>query len=325
MGALSPESLVSRSHGAWIAEVNVRLFPVRIALVAAALTVLCCICLRLLSQIIMVKARIVNTSSPSIFSARKLPGFIEQSQGSEALGRFRRHLDQVLSVEYQNSLAKVVAIRCWVRRQQSQDRLVWLTPAGVTHEDPHRLLKEIREGLPGSCRRFSYILLGALLSAGFDARIVGFTNSLNRRDSKQHLLVEVWLEELGQWVLLDPTFDTLITVGGKVASAIELHLAIADADPSRIAFARERGALIPHPRLELFEFYCRHMFVAMSNAIFDGYAIRILGQRRIQFFHFSHDGKYPEVLKHLLLVAACCSLFLGLLFWVSILLTFLAA
>src|SRR5271170_3772441 len=96
MGALSPESLVSRSHGAWIAVVNVRLFPVRIALVAAALTVLCCICLRLLSEIIMVKARIVNTSSPSIFSARKLPGFIEQSQGSEALGRFRRHLDQVL-------------------------------------------------------------------------------------------------------------------------------------------------------------------------------------------------------------------------------------
>jgi hypothetical protein len=322
---LSLESLVSRSHGTWIAVVNVRLSPVRIALVAAALTVLCCIFLRLLSQMIMVKARVVNTTSPSIFSARKLPGFIEQSRNSEALGRFRRHLDQVLSVEYQNSLAKVVAIRCWVRRQQSQDHRVWFTPAGLTHEDPHRLLKEIREGFPGACRRFSYILLGALLSAGFDARIVGFTNSLNRRDSKQHLLVEVWLEELGQWVLLDPTFDALIIVGGKVASAIELHGAIADADLSRITFARERGALKPHPRVELFELYCQHMFVAMSNAIFDGYAVRILGQRRIQFVHYSEKDKYPDVLKYLLLVATCCSIFLGLVFWALLLLTFLAA
>ena len=66
---------------------------------------------------------------------------------------------------------ETVAIRRWVRRQQPQDEYMWLPPFRKNHENPHRLLEEQRNGIPGACRRFSYILLGALLSAGFDARI----------------------------------------------------------------------------------------------------------------------------------------------------------
>jgi Transglutaminase-like superfamily len=286
-----------------------------LALVAVLVTALFLVCIRFLSHMVLVKAQVCSIKAPWIFSVRKLPGFIEQNRNSEALAQFRCHLNQVLSFEYPDSLSKVVAIRRWVRRQQSQDESVWLTPARASHEDPHRLLRELKEGTPGSCRRFSYILLGALLSAGFEARIVGFAISLNRRNSRQHMVVEVWLEELGQWVLLDPTFDTLISVDGKVASAIELYEAIINGDLSRIAFGREDAALMPHPSLEVYDLHCRHMFVAMSNAIFDGYAVRIAGPRRIRFLHYGQKDAYPEFRKQILLGVAGCSLFLSLVFW----------
>jgi len=111
--------------------------------------------------------------------------------------------------------------------------------------------------------------------------IVGFVNSLRRSRRNRHTAVEVWLEELEQWVLLDPTHDTLVLVDGKVASAIQLHEAIVDGDLTRIAFERNGAALEPHPKAEFYACYCRHLFVAMSNAVFDGYAVRSIGRKRI--------------------------------------------
>lgn len=282
---------------------------------AIALLAVCVACICLLSQMVLVKARVYNTKDPVIFRARELLGFIEQDRNSEALARFGLHFNDVLSVQYADSLSKVVAIRHWVRLQQSQDDSVWLPPARINHEDPHRLLKEQRQGVPGACRRFSYILLGALLSAGFRARIVGFVSTLNRRDAQQHAAVEVWLEELGQWVLLDPTCDTVILVDGKVASAIELHEAIMTGDLTRISFERNGGALAPHPRAEFYQRYCRHLFVAMSNAVFDGHALRIVGRNRIRFLHYSREVEYPEFRKQLLLGAGGSGLFLSLVLW----------
>jgi hypothetical protein len=246
---------------------------------------------------------------------RELPGFIYQNRNSEALARFRQRLGDVLTVEYPDSLSKVIAIRRWVRHQQSQDEKVWLTPARLNHEDPHRLLEEQKEGIPGSCRRFSYILLGALLSAGFDARIVGFANSLSRRGRQRHAAVEVWLEELGQWVLLDPTHDTLVLIDGRVASAIQLQEVIVTGGFDRIAFERNGGALEPHPKPEFYARYCRHLFVAMSNAVFDGYAVRIVGRKRIGFLHYSREAAYPKCRKELLLAAGSSGLFLSLVLW----------
>ncbi len=282
---------------------------------AVVLFAICVACVYLLSQMVLVKARVYNAKDPVIFRARELRGFIEQDKNSEALARFGLHLDDVLKVHYPDSLSKVVAIRHWVRLQQSQERSVWLPPVRVNHEDPHQLFKEQQQGVPGSCRRFSYILLGALLSAGFRARVIGFVSTLDRRKVQEHAAVEVWLEDLGQWVLLDPTYDTVILVDGEVASAIELQEAIAVGDLGRISFERNGGTLAPHPRAEFYQRYCRHLFVALSNAIFDGHAVRIVGRNRIRFMHYSREAEYPEFRKRLLLGAGSSGLFLSLVLW----------
>lgn len=282
---------------------------------AIVLFAICAACICLLSQMVLVKARVYNAKDPVIFRARELQGFTEQDRNSEPLARFGLYVNDILKVQYPDSLSKVVAIRHWVRLQQSQDGSVWSPPVRVNHEDPHQLVKEQKQGVPGSCRRFSYILLGALLSAGFRARIVGFVSTLNRRNVKQHAAVEVWLEELGQWVLLDPTYDTVILVDGKVASAIELHEAIVVGDLSRISFERNGGTLAPHPRAEFYQRYCRHLFVALSNAVFDGHAVRIAGRNRIRFLHYSREAEYPEFRKRLLLGAGSSGLFLSLVLW----------
>jgi hypothetical protein len=50
--------------------------------------------------------------------------------------------------------------------------------------------------------------------------------------------------------------------------------------------------------------FCKHLFVAMSNAIFDGYAVRMESPRRIRFLLYSRTILYPEVRKQLLLGTA---------------------
>jgi len=312
------------SHWGFLSHLRHAVRTHHLAFAAIALTAIGVACIRFLSQMVLVKARVYNAKGPLILRKRDLPGFIDQNRNSEALTRFRLHLDDVLRVRYPDSLSQVIAIRRWVRHQQSQDKSVWLPRARVNHENPHRLLKEQRDGVPGSCRRFSYILLGALLSAGFRARVVGFASTLNRRESQQHAAVEVWLEELGQWVLLDPTCDTLVLVDGKVASAVDLCETMVSGDLTRIAFQRDGGALGPHPSPELYERYCRHLFVAMSNAVFDGHAVRTIGWKRIRFLHYSREAEYPEFRKQLLLSVGGSGLFLSLVLWAWSLLSLVA-
>jgi hypothetical protein len=286
-----------------------------LALIATALIIVACVCIYHLSQMVVVKAKVYDSFDPLEFSARRLPEFVQQSRHSKSLVEFRKHLEGVLSLEYPDSLSKAVAIRLWVRRQQSQDKSVWSPTVKVNHEDPHRLLEEQRRGVPGSCRRFCYILTGALLSAGFDARVVSFTSSLSRRGVRRHVVVEVLIEELDKWVLLDPTFDTLVFVNGRLASALDLNEAVVGGRLDAIAFERNGSILAPHPKPEIYGRYCRHLFMAMSNAIFDGYTVRFLGRKRMSFLHYSGEETYPKLRKQLLLGAGGGGVLLSVLFW----------
>lgn len=285
------------------------------ALLATALVLVACICGYLASQIVVFRASVYNVSDPRILSSRQLPNFIQQDRNSECLLQFRRNLDEILEVDYSDSLSKAIAIRQWVRRQQSQDKRMWLMPARRNHENPHRLLEEQRNSVPGSCRRFSYILLGALLSAGFDARIVCLINSLHRRGADSHVDVEVWIDEANQWVLLDPTCDAVVLIHSSLASALDLHEAVAAGELEAIAFERSGATLEPHPKAEVYARCCRHLIVAMSNAVFDGYAVRMLGVKSISFLHYSKESPYPELRKQLLLGISANALFLSAVFW----------
>jgi hypothetical protein len=285
------------------------------ALIAMLLFAGAAVCSYLLTQFVAVKSSVRELGNPAVLRARTLPHFIQQDRNSVSLIKFRQNFDVILGVNYCDSLAKAVAIRQWVREQQSQDEKIWLGPYRRDHENPQRLLEEQRNGVPGACRRFSYILLGALLSAGFDARIACFTSSLRRRGGVSHVTVEAWIEELKQWVLLDPTFDTVCLIEGKVASALELQEAVVRGQTDSITFKRDGAMLWPHPSPAAYGLYCRHLFVATSNAIFDGYSVRLVGPRRIRFLHYSREAAYPKLRKQVLLSLAGSGLFLSAMFW----------
>jgi len=284
-----------------------------LALIGCSFFLLTCACLYVLSQIVAARLSVSNASDPAVFTSHELAGFVRQSRDAASLIEFRKYLDGVIEEDC-SDLARAVAIRRWVRRQQSQEKSVWL-PTRVNHENPRRLLEEQRRGIPGACRRFAYVLTGALLSVGLDARVVNFSSSLSRIGARRHDVVEVWIEDLAKWVLLDPTFDTLVLIDGKPASALELLEAVAAQQMGRITFDRGGTALIPHPTREAYERWCRHLFVAMSNAVFDGYAVRGVGPKRIRFLHHSPDSAYPVFRKSLLLGVSCSGLFLSLVFW----------
>jgi len=285
------------------------------AILAAALVFIACVCAYLVSQIVVLKAAVYNAPGRQVLNARRLPNFIQQDPDSPSLIDFRQHLHGVLEADYSDSLSKAIAIRQWVRRQQSQDAAIWLVRARKNNENPHRLLEDQRRGVPGACRRFSYIFLGALLSAGFDARIISFTNSLRRRDVESHVDVEVWIEEIHQWVLFDPTCDAVVLVDGCLASALDVHEAVAAGELDSITFERNGSELEPHPRVEVYARHCRHLFVAMSNAVFDGYGVRLLGSKSISFLHYSREAQYPALRKQLLLGISANGLLLSVVFW----------
>ena len=150
---------------------------------------------------------------------------------------------------------------------------------------------------------------------GFEARIVTFTHSLYRPGALSHNAVEVWIDELNKWVFLDPTFDTLALVDGRPASAVELQEAALGRQLNRVTFDRGGPAVEPDPTAQVYAIYCRHMFVALSNALFDGYRIGLFGPKRMRFMHYSPRANYPVLRKQLLLGISGGGLLLSLVFW----------
>jgi Transglutaminase-like superfamily len=266
-------------------------------------------------NLVMARYRVYNVADVAILRARHLQNFVQQDRNSGSMLQFRAHLQSLLDADHSHSLSQAIAIRQWVRQQQGQERQMWAPPF-VDHDDPFRLLQEQRNGVPGACRRFSFILLAALLSAGFDVRIVCFTSSLYRREGMAHSGVEVWIEELHQWVFLDPTFDTLVLVAGKPASALDLQLALAQNRFHEVSFERHGSCLKPCPNVEVYSRYCVHLFVRLSNAIFDNCSAGIL-RSGVHFLHYNGGSSYPVRGKYLTMGIGACGLVLSTIFWLS--------
>jgi hypothetical protein len=248
-----------------------------------------------------------NTPRVDDVTARVPPGFIYQSVEAPGLVHFRRHIEGVVSWDVPE-LERIASIRRWVRDQQSDDPRVWEAPGETVSTDPEVLLRGQRTGLPGACRRFSYVLLGALLSAGFQARFVSMTNSV-LESANQHAMVEVWVEALDKWVLVDATLDTMFVVDGRFASLPELRAALLRGEHARIRFERNGSTRLPQPRVETYAVMARHAWFGNTNAVFDGYRVVPVGLRRMQFVHLvdAAADPYPEGRKNALLCAMLVS------------------
>ena len=242
----------------------------------------------------------VNVSDRSLLLQHVMPGFVAQKPDSGKLLSFRRHVEPLLSPGM-DEVSMIVAIQHWVRSLQGYDPKPF-APMEDGTEDPEQYLEMQSRGMHSVCRRFSYIMLGSLLSAGIEARVVSIAEDLDRHSRNAHTLVEVWLRQAGKWVLIDPTNDAFVMVDGKQASLLEVHEAARAGQPGRISLDQHGASYRVWPAVDTDPHLFRHIYYSRSNAVFDGYRYGIFERHRIEFTHYAGPGieVYPEMRKELL-------------------------
>jgi hypothetical protein len=255
----------------------------------------------------LVRTRVYNISDRSAFERPDLPGFVRQGSNTPALIQFQKHTRPVVAGAT-DELSKVIALLHWVRSQESDEQFYGQGGATVDDtEDPEKYLEEQKKGLRSACRRFAYILTGALVAEGMNARVVGLKEGFTIPRSASHNVVEVWITKLHRWIVVDPTFDSFILVNGSTASVLEVQSAARS--NGKITFD-QHGSKYRLPRMDQYRRYYNHVFVAMTNALFDGYRYGLLTRKPIYFAHYAGPGiePYPIWRKRRALIGLAVSL-----------------
>lgn len=280
------------------------------------------LCFRYVHVLSFWRCTVVNTNNAHLINERG--GSLRQNPGTIGLIRFRSRIAPLLRPDWK-TVDTIVALRHWARTQQSSDRQLWRFPpdADSGDVDPGILLEQQYALTPGACRRFGYILAGALVSAGIPARLVSlqafFTDGLG------HIMVEAWVDDLNKWILVDPTADTMFLVDGRYASLLELRKALLSGSLDRIRFERNGSILEPAPNMKYFTEISRHAFVFTNECFFTEppRTKASLWQTRVIHYVDEHATPYPESARKALLVGvaafvACGSLFFCVAFILAV-------
>ena len=142
--------------------------------------------------------------------------------------RTEYNLDQLIAGQT-HDLDKIKLILDWTSKQWEHDGSN--TPS---KQDALTILKEAREGKQFRCVEYGIVATAALNSIGMHARTLG----LKTRDVEKvmrgagHVVSEVYSEELGKWIYIDPQFNILPTLNGTPLNGVEFREAIFNEDPN---------------------------------------------------------------------------------------------
>jgi len=162
---------------------------------------------------------VVSTHHPVIRSS--FPFAYENPQ-FDRLRQFRARmkLDGVVG-DARTEFEKMLRIKGWVAKQWNwhllkpeQDIIEWDADKIMTPGPGGKI-----EG--GFCLHYAIVLMQALQSFGFPARIVSVDYSI----WSGHEVVEVWSNQFGKWIFLDANFDTYFAdqATGVPMNALEMH------------------------------------------------------------------------------------------------------
>lgn len=193
----------------------------------------------------------------------------------------------------------------WVRALQAEN---WNPP--YRHEDdPAAILEGMLRGESGACRRCAFLLMGALLAAGIRSRVVIVTPGFEK-SADSHCMVEFWFPKTREWILLDLTEHTLFKIDDQYLGLFKVFECLRQG--RTLEFARRGVTCAPTPSNDCSQKVMRHIFVAKTNAVFDGFRAQLFG-RRFEFVHCCDEnaGPYPQRLKLMLTGAAGVLLVVG--------------
>lgn len=268
-------------------------------LIASALSVSAIYALRHVKLMRYTKYRVLNSGDSEIFNAYELPGFRHQGTDCASVQRFR---ESILHLSYPNEPSLDSAIRSmkWVRELQGDDK--WQPPYRDV-DDPNELLAQILGGQSGACRRCAFLLTGALVALGFRARLISCAAGFFESDDS-HCMTEVWITELGKWVLLDPTHDVLFRIEGQLAGLYEVFSALRNG--GALILEQGQAAQRSPVSVDYYRVVLKHIFVARTNEFFQDHHDRLWGFRRTSYLHFFDETvpAYPQKRKSTLFALA---------------------
>ena len=140
-------------------------------------------------------------------------------QGLKAF-RTKYKLDKVIEGS-KSEFEKMLKLQSWVAKQwdwhllEPEEKIIEWNALNILQTD------EKGDVCGGFCLHYAIVYMQALQSFGFQARIVNANFSV----WGGHEMTEVWSNEFGKWILMDPNFDTYFAdkVTGIPLNALELH------------------------------------------------------------------------------------------------------
>jgi hypothetical protein len=134
-------------------------------------------------------------------------------------------------------------------------------------------------------------MVGAAESIGMRARFVMVTDGYWKDYTGNHSLVEVWIPSLSKWVLMDPMGDWMFAVDAVPASALDIYDCARQEVLEKVELIGRQSCMSIEDKAVRRLF--KHVYVSMTNALFDGYSVRMFGRKRVRFAHFANEYSAP--------------------------------
>jgi hypothetical protein len=251
----------------------------------------------LASQFTFFRSPVANVSNSHLFAQENFPGLVWQSADAPDLRRFRALVPDRLRSDTP-SLRLGVGLCHWVWMQQPPGKS-WIPVENTLldrlrgdSENPLTLIEEQHRGLTATCRRFSYVLVGAAASVGMKSRVVIVDESFYKGHHPSHVMSELWIPELHKWVLMDAMWDNVYLVDSNPASALDIYNAVHANRVGHVSVLHA-GVFAPIEKIQDLKREFANLYIPLTNAVFDGYEVCFHCAKEISFVHLRTPQSTP--------------------------------
>lgn len=123
---------------------------------------------------------------------------------------------------------KLKRVTAWVQKQWEHNG-----NNSPSKSDPLTILREVSEGKRFRCVEYAIVVTGCTRAMGMSSRTLGLMRPdvETAESGAGHVVAEVWLRQLGKWVMVDGQWGAIAESKGVPLNAVELQDAIARKDP----------------------------------------------------------------------------------------------